>query len=120
MITEFRTNFQDILLRLNCPKGLLSNNFVFLERYDTGVVGDGVAEFGPFCWQGCAEEVENCLSELVERCLVPLECDPIVHGAPKALDWVKIRGICWELCPKVGDGLKRAAYHGGVERRRQS
>ena len=25
-----------------------------------------------------------------------------------------------ELCPKVGDGLKRAAYHGGVERRRQS
>ena len=25
-----------------------------------------------------------------------------------------------ELCPKVGDGLKRAAYHGGVERRRHS
>jgi hypothetical protein len=24
------------------------------------------------------------------------------------------------LCPKVGDGLKQAAYHGGVERRRQS
>ena len=25
-----------------------------------------------------------------------------------------------ELCPKVGDGLKRAAYHCGVESRRQS
>ena len=25
-----------------------------------------------------------------------------------------------ELCLKVADGLKRAAYHGGVERRRQS
>jgi hypothetical protein len=27
---------------------------------------------------------------------------------------------CFALCPKVGDGLKQAAYHGGVERRRQS
>ena len=77
-------------------EGLPPNHFVFLERYDAEVVGDGVAEFGPFCWQACAEEVENCLGELVGRCIVPIVCDPIVHDAPKALDRVKMRGICWQ------------------------
>ena len=34
------------------------------------------------------------------------------HACIRALNKVEL----WELCLKVGDGLKRAAYHGGVER----
>ena len=86
--------FYCILLGLNWPDDLASNHFVFLEGDDTEVVGDGVAECAPFVREGIAEEVENSLGELVERCIVPIVGDPFVHDAPQALNRVEMWGIC--------------------------
>jgi len=87
-----------ILTRLNRPEGLLSNHFVFLERYDAEVVGDGVTEFAPFVGQGFLEETENSLGELIERYIVMIVWDPIVHDTPQA---GAVRPMRTSLCSSV-------------------
>jgi hypothetical protein len=50
---------------------------------------------GHFSGSVVRKKFENRPGKLVDRCIVPIVCNPIVHDAPKELDWVEVRCICW-------------------------
>jgi len=69
-----------------------------LSGYDAEVVGDGVPRnSGPFCLAGlCGRNRKIGLGELVGTLHVLIVCDQSCMTPQKALDWVKMRGICWQ------------------------
>ncbi len=83
-----------ILLILNWPGELRSDQLAFSERYASEVICDSIAKFTPLVGQSFAEEVEDSLGELVECWIVPIVRDPFMHDAPQALDRVEMWSIC--------------------------
>ena len=62
---------------------LCKNDFVFFQRDDPKVVGDGVCEFTPFFGQRLTKEPQNCFCELAECGVVTIVGDPFMHDAPE-------------------------------------
>ena len=84
-ITGLKCAFFPYLYFLACIDLIFvgSNDFVFFQRDDPKVVGDGVCEFTPLFGQRLTKEPQNCFCELAECGVVTIVGDPFMHDAPE-------------------------------------